>query len=107
MDEPGLDRHEWESAWAALDETAADSPGETLPDLVRLAAQMLEERGFELGDAATTEAEEPEVVGSYRSARELADRIDAGDDVEPDEVEAALEDLRALHDHLQAGHSAP
>jgi hypothetical protein len=47
------------------------------------------------------------VVGSYRSARELADRIDAGDDVEPDEVEAALEDLRALHDHLQAGHSAP
>ena len=107
MDEPGLDAHEWESTWAALDEDAADAPTETLPELVRLIEQMLVERGFDVHEADPAETEEPELVRPFQAARELADRIDVGADVEPEEVADALDDVRAIHDHLQAGRSAP
>ena len=48
MSEPGLDLHEWESQWAQLQEDAADSPDEALPEIVNLIAQMLADRGFDL-----------------------------------------------------------
>jgi hypothetical protein len=33
MLESGLDRHEWESQWQALEEQLADAPAEALPEL--------------------------------------------------------------------------
>jgi hypothetical protein len=33
MRDPGLDRHEWETAWQALEAELEDSPGETLPEV--------------------------------------------------------------------------
>jgi len=42
MLEPGLDRHEWESQWQALEEQVEDSPAEALPELDSLVAEMLE-----------------------------------------------------------------
>jgi hypothetical protein len=40
MLEPGLDRHEWESEWATLEEELADSPADVLPELDDLVARM-------------------------------------------------------------------
>jgi hypothetical protein len=38
MSEPGLDLHEWETRWAELQELAAHSPDEALPEIVRAVA---------------------------------------------------------------------
>ena len=36
--DPGLDRHEWESRWASLEEELEDSPRDVLPELDELVA---------------------------------------------------------------------
>ena len=44
MVEPGLDRHEWETEWQALEPLVVDSPAEALPEVDRLVGRMLAER---------------------------------------------------------------
>jgi hypothetical protein len=105
--EPGLDRHEWESELASLDEELRDHPSETLPDLADLVRRMLEERGFDLEDPDVLEGEEREVVDSYRAAREVADRADSGEDVDPGDVADAVNGLRTVFDTIVAARSAP
>ena len=39
MLEAGLDRHEWESEWAPLEEQLEDSPADLLPELDDLVAR--------------------------------------------------------------------
>ena len=81
MVEPGLDRHDWESRWASLEEDLADSPRDVLPELDELVAQMLQERNFAIDDPVAVEGEGREVVDDFLSAREitrlLADNPDA------------------------------
>jgi hypothetical protein len=105
--EPGLDLHEWESIWADLDDAAANAPDETLPEMVRLVQQMLDERGFDLHEPITAEGEEPEILRSFLAARELVAVLDAGGEVEPEAIADAIEDVRAVHDHVVAGRAAP
>ena len=50
MLEPGLDKHLWESWWQQFDEDVQTSPGEALPELDGLIAQMLEARGYAIDD---------------------------------------------------------
>jgi hypothetical protein len=107
MAEPGLDLHEWETRWSRLDDAAADEPTETLPQMVRLIQEMLEERGFDLHEPITAEGEEPELLRSFLAARELAQLLDEGIDVDPDGVADAIDDLRALHDYLVVDRAAP
>ena len=45
MQEPGLDRHEWETEWQALEPQVEDSPAEALPELDKLIERMLVEQG--------------------------------------------------------------
>ena len=42
MLEPGLDRHEWESRWASLEEDLEDSPRDVQPELDELVNEMLD-----------------------------------------------------------------
>jgi hypothetical protein len=107
MYEPGLDRHEWETELESLREGLEDSPAEALPDLANLVQRMLEERGFELGEAVADGGEEPEIVASYRSARETADAVDAGADTDPGDVAQAINDLLAVFDYVNAERPAP
>jgi len=107
MQEPGLDRHEWESEFESLEPELRDSPAEALPDLADLVERMLDERGFDIGDPVARENDEPEVVREYLNAREVADRRERGDDVDPGDVAAAITGLRALYDHLLVERSAP
>jgi hypothetical protein len=96
--EPGLDLHDWETRWQQLQDAAADSPQEALPELVRLAEQMLAESGYSNGG-------DPEVLRSFTAAREVALACDAGT-ADPGDVGQALENLAELHDFLVENRAA-
>jgi hypothetical protein len=98
--EPGLDRHEWESELASIEDDLRDSPTETLPELTRLVERMLEERGYDLDDPVAREGEEREIVAEYLAACEVADRVDRGEDVDPGDVAAAIEGLVSLFQYV-------
>jgi hypothetical protein len=105
--EPGLDRHEWESELASIDDDLRDSPVETLPELARLVARMLDERGYDLDDPVVREGDEREVVAEYQAARDVADRVDLAEDVDPGDVADAINGLRSIFDHLIVERETP
>ena len=92
MNEPGLDLHEWETRWAELEEALAEDPAGALAD----ACDLIEET---LGlDYVSDELEM-----SVRAAREVADAIERGDDVDPGDIGAAVENLRSIRTALHPG----
>ena len=105
--EPGLERHEWETEWEELQEELEASPGEALPALDSLIARMLEARGYAVEDEVVGDATEPEVLAEYRAAREVAQRLDAGEEVDPGDVASAVNGFRALYETLIVERSAP
>jgi hypothetical protein len=102
--EPGLDLHEWETRWQELQELAAESPSETLPELADLISQMLAERGYDVDDPVAVEGED--IVRDFLGARELVAACQAGS-ASPGDVAAALENLREIHDYLIEERAAP
>lgn len=104
--EQGLDRREWETQMAALEDQLRDDPREALPDLVDLVGGMLEERGFQLDEPVTRAGEEPEVVAEYLAARDTARRVER-DQADPSDVGEAIHGLRAVYEHLIVERSAP
>jgi hypothetical protein len=108
MQEPGLDRHEWESQWQALEEQIADSPAEALSDLDQLVEQMLKERGYALDDPVAREGDDREVVAEFLAAREITRLVEAdADDVSPGDVAAAVNGYRSVYEYLIAERSTP
>jgi hypothetical protein len=105
--EPGLDLHEWQSEFASIEEDIADDPDNALQELVSLVARMLTARGFAVDDPVADDGEEPEVLASFRAAREIARLVDSAQDVEQDAVATALEDLQAIYDHLLVERTPP
>jgi hypothetical protein len=97
MREPGLDRHEWESEYASLEEDLRDDPQGALPQLADLVGRMLDERGVEDGD---------ELAAGFRSARETADRCERGE-ADAGDVGAAVENLRDVYATLILERSTP
>jgi hypothetical protein len=95
-EEPGLDRHDWESVWASVEDDARDNPDAAVSQLVHLAGEMLEAHGYRVRDPVERTGDEPEVVMSFLSARETAERAELGS-ASRGEVEAALDDLRAIY----------
>jgi hypothetical protein len=90
--EPGLDLHEWETRWAELEEALAEDPAGALPE----ACDLIEET---LGlDYVSDELEV-----SYRAVREVADAIERGEDVDPGDIGAAVENLRAIREAVRPG----
>ena len=104
MEEPGLDRHEWESEWQALEPLVIDAPAEALPELDNLIERMLAEAGYPVGtpDAVDDEGVDREVMVSFRVAREITRRLDAGEDFDPGDVAHAIGLYRELYQHLLA-----
>jgi hypothetical protein len=105
MTEPGLDLHDWQTRWSELEDEARESPAEAAAEMDRLLEQMLLERGYSLDPAQGVE-EEPEVVGRYLAARDLAGAVGAAD-ADPGDVGAAIESYRELFEHLVTEHPAP
>jgi hypothetical protein len=107
MSEPGLDRHEWESERASLEDDLHDEPAETLPELVNLVSRMLEERGYDLNDPVAREGDEREVVAQFQAGREAAERVDRGEDVDPGDVADAINGLRSLFEYVVVEPESP
>jgi hypothetical protein len=97
--EPGLDLHDWESRWQELQDVAAESPADAVPELVRLTEQMLVERGYDLASPVGAGGEEPEVVSAFRAARELVTAYEAGE-ASAGDLAGALENLNEVREHL-------
>jgi hypothetical protein len=77
MYEPGLDRHEWESQWQALEDDLRTDPAHALP--------------------------EREIVAEYLAGHEVVDAVERdSDEVSPGDVAAAINGYRAVFEHLVA-----
>jgi len=100
MIEPGLDRHEWETEWQSLEPLVEDAPEEALPELHDLVARMMVARGYPIEDQVAIEGAEREVVAEFREARRLARVVDAGDNLDPGDVAAAVNAHRTLYESL-------
>jgi hypothetical protein len=109
MQQPGLDRHEWESEWSGLEPLLEDSPAEALPEVDALVARMLEERGYDVDDPVVREGDEREVVAEFQAAHEVTRLVERGEteNVSPGDVAAAVNGYRALFDYLVAERSTP
>jgi len=105
--EPGLDLHEWQTRWQELQDHAVDEPDETLPEIVRFVREMLVERKFDLDNPVVEQAEDPDVVRDYQAAADIAGRIEAGADVEREDVQTALDGLREIYEYIVADRAAP
>jgi hypothetical protein len=64
--DPGLDRHDWESDWQALESDVADSPTEAVPELVRLVERMLEDSGMLVDGDDAARGVDPELAASSK-----------------------------------------
>ncbi len=100
MRDPGLDRHEWETEWQALEADLEDSPAETLPEVGGLIERMLVERRIPIHDEVADDGIEPELLADFRSARDVAQRVERGDDVDPAEIGQAIHNYRELYAQL-------
>jgi hypothetical protein len=100
MDDPGLDRHEWESEWQALEPLVADSPAEALPELDDLVERMMVARGYPVTDEPASESADPEVLAEFLEARRIARLADEGATVDPGDVGAAVTAYRNLYHYL-------
>ena len=101
MYEPGLDRHDWESEWEALEESLRDDPVDALAEVDGLVARMLDESGYDLTDPVVREGEEREIVAEYLAAHEIAQAAERGsEELSPGDVAAAINGYRAVYEHL-------
>jgi hypothetical protein len=107
MIEPGLDRHLWESWWAQFDEDVQTSPAEALSELDRLVEQMLEARGYALDDPVARGGDDRDVVADFLGAREITRALEAGNDVEQEDIDTAIENYRDLYEYLIEERAAP
>ncbi len=78
------------SEWAAAQARFVDDPKGAVADANRLVKEVMQARGYPMGDfeqrAADISVDHPRVVSNYRSAREIALRCETG--------KAGTEDLR-------------
>jgi|SRR5581483_8383552 len=107
MYEPGLDRHEWESEMASLEDDLRDDPAAALPELDNLIARMLEETGYDVADPVVREGEDREVVAEFLAAREIKQAYERGsDELSAGDIGAAINGYRAIFDYLVTNRAA-
>ena len=107
MLEPGLDKHLWESWWQQFDEDVQTAPAEALPELDDLIFQMLEARGYALDDPVVREGDDRDVVAEFTAAHEITAAVEAGKDVEKEDVDRAIANYRDLYEFLIVERGSP
>jgi len=103
--EPGIDLHEWQSMWASVAEDLDGDPDAALGQLAEIVRHLLLAHGYAVDDPVASGGAEPELVATYRAARESAERAELGA-ASRAEVQLAIEDLRSVFDSL-AGEPGP
>jgi hypothetical protein len=101
MREPGLDTHAWESEWATIEPDLEDSPREALPALGDLVERMVQERGIPAGEPVADEDTE-EIFVNLREAREIAERVERAEDVDPGDIALAINLYREVYEYIIA-----
>ena len=99
QNEPGLELHEWETRWSELEPMLRDDPAGALPEACDFVEQALTESSIPVDQI---EGESDELLAAYRAARETANRVEGGAEVDPGDIGAAIENLRAVYDSLRA-----
>jgi phage-related baseplate assembly protein len=89
--EPGLDLHEWETRWSELEEALREDPQAALPE----ACDVIEE-------AVGKDFVDDDLDAALAAARDTALRVERGEDVDPGDVGAAVENLRAIRERIRA-----
>lgn len=97
QNEPGLELHEWETRWSELDELLEEDPAGALPT----ACDFVEQALAESETATSVGGENDELLAGYEAARDTAERIERGEDVDPGDIGAAIENLRAVYETLR------
>jgi hypothetical protein len=100
MSEPGLDRHEWESEWADLEERIRDDPGDALFELDELIERMLVARGIPLEEREGQTEVDPETVRGFVEARRITRSLGDADDVDPGDIAYAINIYTELYTSL-------
>lgn len=98
--DPGLDRHEWTTEFAQVEEGMHDDPYGALPVLTELVQRMLSERGYSL----EPEFDEGGIVPEFNDAKAISEQ---GADAGPGDVAMALEKLVGVYDFLDDQRRAP
>ena len=98
--EPGLDRHDWESQWSDLEERLRDDPGDALFELDDLVTRMLEARGVPLREHLGQTETEPETIRAFADAHRITELVGAGEDVDPGDIAHAIDAYRDLYGAL-------
>jgi hypothetical protein len=107
MLEPGLDRHEWETEWEALEPQLEDAPAEALSEVDDLVVRMLAERGYALDDPVVRAGDERDVVTEFLAAREITTMVERDEPPDPGDVAAAVNGYRAIYEYLIEEFAAP
>jgi hypothetical protein len=107
MQEPGLDRHEWESEWASLEEDFTDDPVGSLRLVHELMGRMLKERGVLDDSLVGNEGADPELLRPYEAGAELVRKLDDELDVDEADIREALENYRELFETLVSERAPP
>jgi hypothetical protein len=107
MVEPGLNKHEWESEMASIEEDLHDDPAGALSELDDLVGRMLQETGYDVEDPVVREGEEREIVAEFLAAREIKEAYERGsEELSPGDIAAAVNDYREIFDFLVANRSS-
>lgn len=107
VEEPGIDRHEFETEWEDLRPLVEESPGEALPEVDRLVARLMEARGLPLEEREGDELAEHETTREFAEARRITRLLEAGEEVDPGDVAHAVNAYRSLYEELlEAGPGA-
>jgi hypothetical protein len=103
VDEPGVDRHDWETEWQGLEPLIIDAPAEALPEFDRLIERMLIERGYPTTEDQAANAADPAIVAEFLEARRITRLVEAGEASNPSDLGAAVTAYRNLYEFLLVG----
>jgi hypothetical protein len=89
--------------WRELQARFVDSPSQTIAEADRLVDEVMQRRGYPVGDfeqrAADVSVDHPHFAPAYRHAREIAER-NASNEASTEDMRQALVHYRALFDDL-------
>jgi hypothetical protein len=97
-DEPGVERHAWESEYEAILPLIEDEPEQALPELASLVEEMLVDRGYLT--AAGEAVGNSEHAVTFAAVKELSDRANSGGDLDPGDVGFAVAQFQAIYEAL-------
>jgi hypothetical protein len=92
--------------WTSIEDDLRENPDAALSQLADLVEDMLETRGFAVDEPVERLGDEAEIVLTYRSARQTAERAEVGE-ASREDVEVATDDLRSIYETLVTARAEP